>query len=77
MATSMLLGEKKNCPHRGYWRAELKTGKGGERNIGKAVQGRGLKCKNIGLKKRQEGNCTIELKRGKIRSQRREGKKQT
>lgn len=75
MATSISLGKKETCPHRGHWRAELKTGKGGKRNIGIAVQGRGLKCKNIGFKKRQEGNCIIELKGGKIKSQRREKKK--
>lgn len=65
MATSISLGKKETCPHRGHWRAELKTGKGGKRNIGIAVQGRGLKCKNIGLKKKARRKLHNRAERGK------------
>lgn len=52
----------------------LKLGKG-EKNIGKAVQGRGLKCKNIGFKKKARRKLHNRAEGGKIKSQRREEKK--
>ena len=50
----MSTGKNENCLQRGdYWegRTEDYQRWGGGRNIGTAVQGRGQKCKNIGLKK--------------------------